>query len=337
MSKTNYSTLVDIHHHIIPDVYREGLAEIGITHSGGKSIDPWNVGMSLDFMDSLHIETAFMSISEPALREVYVQSPEKAKTLARKTNEFMASSRQQYPDRFGAFAVLPMPDVAASIEEVKYALDVLKLDGVGLLSNYEESFLGDSCFDELMDVLQQYKAVVYVHPSSPASSIKRPEFVPIDFITEFTFNTTRAATNLIYSATMERCPNVQFIFSHMGGTLPYLHSRVEFTFPRMEHVREAMPVSNKVKDRWAMVEKSISSYIKQMWFDTALNVDSDVLRLTDKIAKDHILFGSDAFFAPRPVVDKLLLGLKNNLSSEEFNKMANQNIKALFPDRRFTV
>lgn len=165
MSTTKQFPLIDIHHHIIPDVYREGLAEIGIIHSGGKSIDPWNVDMSLDFMDSLNIETAFMSISEPALREVVEHSLEKARDLARKTNEFMAAAKQQYPERFGAFAVLPMPDVKASIEEVKYALEVLKLDGVGLLSNYQADFLGDSCYDELLDVLQDYKAVVYVHPS----------------------------------------------------------------------------------------------------------------------------------------------------------------------------
>lgn len=333
MSLKKQFPLVDIHHHVIPDVYREGLAEIGITHSGGKSIDPWNVAMSLEFMDSLNIETAFMSISEPALREVVEHSPEKAKELARKTNEFMAAAKANHPERFGAFAVLPMPDIKASIEEVKYALEELKLDGIGLLSNYQDHFLGDSCYDELLDVLQQYNAVVYVHPSSPASTVKRPEFVPIDFITEFTFNTTRAATNLIYSGTMERCPDVQYIFSHMGGTLPYLHSRVEVAFPRQKHVREAMPVNDFVKNRWSTVEKDIHFYMKRMWFDTALNVDPDVLRLTNKVAPNHILFGSDAFFAPRTVVDMFLQTLKDTLSEEEFYNLASQNIKSLFSNR----
>lgn len=132
---------------------------------------------------------------------------------------------------------------------------------------------------------------------------------------------------------MERCPDVQYIFSHMGGTLPYLHSRVEVAFPRQEQVRAAMPVQKHIKDRWSKVAKDIHFYMKQMWFDTALNVDPDVLRLTNKVAPNHILFGSDAFFAPRPVIDMFLQTLKDSLSEVEFNDMASQNIKKLFSKR----
>ncbi|WP_348970710.1 amidohydrolase family protein [Chondrinema litorale] len=185
----------------------------------------------------------------------------------------------------------------------------------------------------MLNELQKFKAVVYVHPSSPAASIKKPEFVPIDFITEFTFNTTRAANNLIYSGTMERCPDVQFIFSHMGGTLPYLHSRVKVAFPRLEPVRNAMPVSYKIKTRWASVDKNISTYIARMWFDTALNVDPFVVKLTNEIAPNHTLFGSDAFFAPRTVIDKFVPCLQNHLTQEEFENIAFRNIMALFPNR----
>jgi hypothetical protein len=38
---------------------------------------------------------------------------------------------QKRPDRFGGFAALPLPDVDGAIDELAYALDVLKLDGVG--------------------------------------------------------------------------------------------------------------------------------------------------------------------------------------------------------------
>ena len=42
-----------------------------------------------------------------------------------------------------------MPDVEAALEEVRYAFDVLKADGVTLLTNYEGIYLGDKTFDPL--------------------------------------------------------------------------------------------------------------------------------------------------------------------------------------------
>ncbi|WP_457833211.1 amidohydrolase family protein, partial [Staphylococcus aureus] len=79
---------------------------------------------------------------------------------------------KEYPNRFGAFATLPLPDVDSAIEEVKYALDNLQLDGVGLLSNYNEVFLGDPQFEPLMKVLDERATVVFIHPSTP------PDYVP---------------------------------------------------------------------------------------------------------------------------------------------------------------
>ncbi len=99
--------------------------------------------------------------------------------------------------------ILPLPHVEESIEELKYALDELKLDGVGLLSNYNGHFLGDPIFDELMDELNKRNAVVFIHPSAPVEASPRARFLTADFMAEFTFNTTRAAANLVLSGTID--------------------------------------------------------------------------------------------------------------------------------------
>ena len=70
-----------------------------------------------------------------------------------------------------------MPFVKESIKEIKYALDVLKLDGVGLLSNYNESFLGDDCFDDVMRVINDRKGIVFVHPRQFKSHMYLPIFL----------------------------------------------------------------------------------------------------------------------------------------------------------------
>ena len=55
--------------------------------------------------------------------------------------------------RFGAFAVLPLPDVNAALREVEYAFDKLKLDGIVLLTNVGGHYLGAPEFDGLFSEL----------------------------------------------------------------------------------------------------------------------------------------------------------------------------------------
>lgn len=120
------------------------------------------------------------------------------------------------------FSNLLNRNAEGALREMEYALDVLKLDGVGFVSNYHDEYLGNTCFDEIFSEMQKRKAVGYVHPSCPPKNFVRPQFTPLDYFEEFTFCTTRAATNLILSGTMERCPDIKLFFSHMGGVFPYL-------------------------------------------------------------------------------------------------------------------
>ncbi|MEN6591662.1 MAG: amidohydrolase family protein [Methanobacterium sp.] len=95
-----------------------------------------------------------------------------ARRLSRKTNEIYAGLIENHPERFGAFATLPLPDVDAAFEELEYALDVLKLDGVFLLSNYDGYYPGDTRFERLFSELNRRKVAVSVHPATPLASRK---------------------------------------------------------------------------------------------------------------------------------------------------------------------
>src|SRR5262249_5062473 len=118
--------VIDVHHHVVPDFYRRRLAEAGLTRPiPGVEYPTWHPAASLSMMDSLGIAAAVVSVTEPG---VHFADVEEAAKLARELNEFLAGLVADHPGRFGAFAVLPLPDVDAALAEMRYALDTLHLD-----------------------------------------------------------------------------------------------------------------------------------------------------------------------------------------------------------------
>ena len=276
---------IDVHHHIIPPEYVKALADLGITESAGIPFPHWNVESALDVMGRLGIKTAITSISYPG---VYFGNLAFARDLARRCNEISARLISDHSQRFGAFAVLPLPDVEASLLELEYALDTLRLDGVTLLSSIGNKYLGDPSFNALYSELNRRRAVVFVHPAVPPGS-DVPKFILPPSLIEFTFDTTRAAASLLFSGTLERYPDIRFILSHAGGTVPYLAWRIS--------LGEWLP---KISEK---VPQGVITYIKRLYYDTALSTSRYTLRsLQELIDVSQILFGSDYPFLPEPVV-----------------------------------
>jgi 6-methylsalicylate decarboxylase len=139
------SLTIDTHQHIVPDFFWQE-TENAAAPVGGLAPLHWSKDAAISFMDDAGIDVAVVSLSTPG---VHTGNSAKARTLARRCNEFSAELVQSQPIRFGAFACLPLPDVDASLEELSYALDVLGLDGFVLFTNangvYRRSFAG-ACF-----------------------------------------------------------------------------------------------------------------------------------------------------------------------------------------------
>src|SRR5258706_2981695 len=154
--------IIDTHHHMLPDFFFEATNEKE-NPVGGLAPQRWTTESSLAFMDEAGIDIAILSISTPG-----IQLPDKnaGRELARKCNELAASLIAKYPKRFGAFAAVSMSNIHDAIDEIKYALDVLKLDGVVLFTNSNGIYLGDQSISPLFDELQRRKAIVYVHPNA---------------------------------------------------------------------------------------------------------------------------------------------------------------------------
>ena len=214
--------VIDVHHHLMPPKYLEVAREAILKVSAIPQVVDWTVARSLDDMDKNGVRTAVVSISTPG---IMFGSAEESRRLARECNEFAAKMRSDHPGRFGFFAAVPLPDQDGSLKEIEYALDTLHADGIGFLTNYDGKYLGDAAFAPVFDELQRRKAIVYTHPTFLNCCVNIVPSVHVS-TEEFGFDTTRTISSLLYSGTLSRCADVKFIFSHGGGTLPFLAGRI---------------------------------------------------------------------------------------------------------------
>jgi 6-methylsalicylate decarboxylase len=267
---------IDVHHHILPDFFWR---ETNDAHSpvGGIAPPPWDAGLMLSFMDEAGIDVAVTSISTPG---VHVGDDARARALARRCNELSAKLAQTYPNRLGGFAALPLPDVDGALEELTYALDTLKLDGVVLFSNANGVYLGDARFEPVFAELERRGAVAFVHPTASPDLSAHQLGLP-DSLIDFTADTTRAVAQMHYSNRFGRTPNVKYIFSHAGGTAPYLAGRWDIV--------DEMNVIPGGEERGPVADT-----LRRLYWDTALSYRNPILRmLRDVVGLDQVLFGSD--------------------------------------------
>ncbi|MER7639371.1 amidohydrolase family protein [Streptomyces sp. NPDC126522] len=267
---------VDIHHHILPDFFWQATNESDHP-AGGIAPPPWSRASALSFLDDAGIDVAVTSVSTPG---VHTGDDVGARKLARQCNELAAELIRDRPDRFGGFACLPLPDVDGALAELAFALDDLGLDGVVLFSNARGSYLGDPRFGPLFDELQRRAAVVFVHPNPSPDPSAHALGLP-DSLVDFPADTTRAIAQLHYSNTFARTPDVKYVFSHAGGTLPYLAGRFGIV--------DEMQVIPGAEERATAAET-----FRRLYWDTALSWSDPVLRmLRDVVGIDRVVFGSD--------------------------------------------
>ena len=205
-----------MHHHFVPPFYLADHHD-RITAAGGGRINPaylsWSPEQAIAAMDKQGVATAVLSLSTP---DVWFGDSKTAARTARRVNEYAADLARSHPGRFGRFAAIPLPDTEGSLREIDYALNVLKADGIGLLTSYSDKWLGDAAYRPVFEELNRRKAVVFVHPTTPlCCRTLLPDVSPI--VVEIPQDTTRAVTNLLFTGTFASCKDIRFIFTHAGG------------------------------------------------------------------------------------------------------------------------
>jgi predicted TIM-barrel fold metal-dependent hydrolase len=276
-----HGPLIDVHQHPIPEHYKRALASVGVHGSGENPWADWSESAQLELMDRNGIAAAINSIASPG---VFFGDFDFAIRLARECNEESARMVARHPDRFGAFAILPLPHVEGAIREAEYALDVLKLDGVCLLTHVADRHLGQTEDDELYAELDRRKAVVFVHPMRNQAT-NMPAYSYPSGMTELVLDTTRAIHNLLWNGTFAKFPNISWIMPHGGGTVPFLVYRMS-------------AMNHKPNPDSRLPGGTVASALRRLYYDVAEVCAPGPLKCLMEITDtSHILFGSDFPFS----------------------------------------
>jgi aminocarboxymuconate-semialdehyde decarboxylase len=310
------SLTFDTHQHLLPDFFWQA-TENEHAPVGGLSPLRWSKEASISFMDDAGIDVAVVSLSTPG---VHTGDSAKARALARRCNEFSAELVRSRPDRFGGFACLPSPDVDASLEELSHALDVLGLHGVVLFTNSNGVYLGDPVLEPVFEELERRKTVVYVHPNPSPDAVAHSLGIP-DNLLDFPTDTNRAVAQMHYTNRFARTPNVNYIFSHAGGSIPYLATRFAIV--------DEMGFIPGGEQRGTAADM-----FRRIYWDTALAVSDPVLRMLRDVAGiNQVLYGTDFPYLRR---DLAVSSKQHILQSSELNDLERRailggNASRLFP------
>ncbi|MEY9994822.1 putative TIM-barrel fold metal-dependent hydrolase [Streptomyces sp. V4I8] len=301
---------IDVHQHLVPPDRSRAMADRATVL--GWPAPAWDVQSAIAMKDRRSIATGLLSFPAPVAAR---DAPAAARDGARSVNEYTAEVVKDRPDRIGHFAVLPLPDVEAALEEAAHALDELNADGLMVLSNVHGTYLGDPAFDPLWAELDSRGAVVLVHPTAPP--VTPIPGLPSPLV-DFPYDTARTALHLALNGVPGRYPRIKMILPHAGGFLPYAAHR--FAVAARLH-----PDSTP---------EGLLSELRRFYFDTAISAGPAALpSLLAFAAPGHVLYGSDFPMLPEEWATGFDTGLDDypHWEPEQLHAVNRGNAELLIP------
>lgn len=288
---------IDFHNHYYPEAYLQALqkvdstVELGRDAQGRRMARLFNATVPmlepaerLREMDRIGVDVQILSLSAPQL---YFAPASQQPELARLVNDAFTQICQEHPGRFLAFANMPLGNVDASLKELDRAIHELKLNGVCLGTNIGGRPLDSPEFLPFFEEASRLRVPVYLHPLAPPAAEALGLFqYQLLVLVGFPFETTLAATRMLFSGLLERLPDLILILSHLGGALPYLFERIDFGYGEYPACRTHL-------------SQPPSAYLKRFYYETALSWGRPALQCAlQPLGVSQLLLGSDYPFVP---------------------------------------
>jgi len=239
-------------------------------------------------MDASGIELAVLSLLSPGIQALW--RTEQAVDWARRLNDHAAEQVALRPDRFAAFAALPMQDPDEAVTELRRA--VRDLGFVGAMINgfsqigAEDTavYLDEERYRPFWAAVRQLDVPVYLHPRDGLPSRNQiydghPWLLGSAW--GFSVETGTHALRLMGSGLFDTYPGVQVILGHFGELLP-------FNIWRTDHRLAVAP-------RGIPAQRPLGDYLRNNFYLTISgNYRTPALLNTLlEVGADRLLFATD--------------------------------------------
>ena len=188
---------------------------------GDALMKNWTIEKTLADMDKAGTATAMLSVTTPG---VNFTKGDPARRLCREADEYAANWSRNIPGRLGNFAMLPLTDAEGSLREIAYALDTLKADGIALMTSYGDKWLGDPLFLPAMEELQPPQGAG-LHPSDRGQLLRQSGADAATGHDRIWHRYDAHHRRHRFLRQRTPFPDISWIFSHAGGTMPFLIER----------------------------------------------------------------------------------------------------------------
>jgi predicted TIM-barrel fold metal-dependent hydrolase len=275
----------------------------------------WTRDNDIEAMDKNGITTSILSLaSTPGTW--FDAGAQAAHDMARQCCDFAAEMVRDRPGRYALFAPLSMLDIDATLKEIEYVFDTLKADGINLQTNYGDKWLGDPTYKPVLEELNRRKAVIFVHPLV-ASCCGRLSVGAFPAVIEVPHDTTRTIVSLLLSGSFARQRDIRWLFSHAGGTIPFLAGRIEAFYEQRAHGPDGF------------APDGIEAELRRLHYDTAnATHPAAMAALTKLVPFSQITYGTDYPYFPLDQIDNLR---KLNLAPADLAAIASGNASRLVP------
>lgn len=308
--------IIDFHHHFNPPFLVQASEgnRVGAGDANGLN---WELSYSLEDMDKGGIAKSVLS---PPTGFAERTDPSQRTTTIRKVNDYGAEVVRGHPARFVQLVYMPLPDVEASLKEIEYGFDTLKVVGVGFATSYGPKYISDPSFAPVFEELNRRRAVAYFHPLAGACCTRLIPGMPLETnLVEIPYDTARAVIGFLLSGAFRRYPNVKFVFSHSGGAVPMFAGR-------FDRLLQKTDLSKVAPD-------GINAEFRKLYYETAnANSPPTMAALLKFAPLSQVMFGSDHPYVSD--TDNLADLRSCGLSQAQMSAILYQNAERLIPALR---
>jgi aminocarboxymuconate-semialdehyde decarboxylase len=298
--------ITDIHCHFIPKDYfrfvqQQNEFEVSAQGIEGESIELTARGTcyglnptffeparQVSRMDDLGIDRAVVSLATP-LVNYYVQ-PKLALQAARLCNDGFAELVRENPQRFAAWAFLPMHDASAAAAELRRCVLEHGFVGGHVATNVRGTYLPDEMFRPIFDAARELNVPLFLHPADPPGRDRTGDY-ELTVVAGYLFDTTINIFRMICSNFLDRYGTVKLVCAHTGAYSLMLRNRMQ---------REVD--TNRELSR--TLSRKVGEYLRELYFDTVCFEPAYLRFASTLLPPENLLLGSDAPFPlgePDPV------------------------------------